>query len=201
MQLKIQSRVQRLEEKKLNGVPGKSGVGVKAVKSQIRASGYIPAVIYNGKGINELISIEKQGFESNLREMKKEGKPLATTLFTLSDGRKAIVKEVQYHVADYSVEHVDLFAVDASQKLKVNVPVKIDGAFDCIGLKAGGFLRQVSRKVKVSCKPDAIPVSINVDISKLEVLQSIKVKDVSLEKGVNVLTSLEQVIVTIAKKK
>lgn len=206
------------KRKQLNrdkGVPfSVPGTGSRAHINQIRRDGDIPAILY-GSNTNELITIKGSGhpdghdFQTMMREIKKNGF-LATTIFELHDGkkvRKAIMKDIQYNVASYSVEHADFLCVDENPIVTVNVPVRVIGEDECLGIKAGGFLRHVKRSVKVTCKYTEIPKhGFTVDISKLEMLSSKCVADLIIPASIRETSKVlleriaSQPVVTIAKK-
>jgi len=202
------------------------GQGSRSIMSQIRKSGDIPAIIYAPGIENEVISImgdrpdsDTKGFQATLREIKKFGL-LATTIFELNDGksvRKAIVKDIQYNVASYAIEHIDFLCLDGDKPITLNVPIQFTGIEDCLGIKAGGFPRYVSRFVTVTCKPSEIPpLGFVADIRHLKMPGTqttstdpvaLTVADVVIPESIklaskSLLTAkvLKQVVVTIAKK-
>ncbi len=168
---------------------------------EIRRDGNIPAIIYSSKTQPEKLIIEGSEFKTVLREMKPGQLP--TTIFTLSDGkkeRKAIVKDIQYHLTTYIVSHIDFEELVEDVPVNVKVPVNCIGIVDCIGVKLGGFLRQVVRHVKVECLPKHIPSEFIVDVKDLGIRQSKRLKDIALPIGVKPLASQEEVLVVIAKR-
>lgn len=195
MKLTIKSRVLR------DGTKGEKGT-----LSAVRAEGFIPAVLY-GAGKNELLSVKKDDFEGHLREMKRDGKPLATAVFELNDGRRVVVKDIHQKVSDYSIQHLDLFLLEKGKPLAVNVPLHIEGIDNCTGIKLGGFLRHIVRSVRVKCLPDQIPQRFVLDISNLNILQSLTIGDIAFSETVKKHSASllsdqvrKEVAVSIAKK-
>lgn len=167
----------------------------------IRREGNIPAIIYFSKGQPEKLIIDGTEFKAVLRGLKPGQLP--TTVFTLSDGkreRRAIIKDIQYHLTTYVVSHIDFEELIDDVPVNVKVPVNCVGVMDCMGIKLGGFLRQVVRHVKVQCLPKHIPAEFSVDVRDLGIRQSKRMKDVELPAGVKPLASAEQVLVVIAKR-
>lgn len=167
----------------------------------IRREGNIPAIIYFSKGEPEKLIVEGTEFKAVLRGMKPGQLP--TTVFTLSDGKKdrrAIIKDIQYHLTTYVVSHIDFEELVDDVPVNIKVPVNCIGVMDCVGIKLGGFLRQVVRHVKVQCLPKHIPAEFNIDVRDLGIRQSKRMKDVELPAGVRPLASLEEVLVVIAKR-
>jgi large subunit ribosomal protein L25 len=168
---------------------------------QIRRDGNIPAVIYSSKSQPKTLVIDGSQFSAILRGMKRGQLP--TTTFVLNDGKKerrAIIKDIQYHLTTYQVSHIDFEELIDNVPVNVKVPVNCVGVVDCVGIKLGGFLRQVIQHVKVECLPDQIPAEFLIDVKDLGIRQSRRLKDIDLPKGVKPLTSLEEVIVVIAKR-
>lgn len=169
--------------------------------SDIRRQGNIPAVIYSSKTQPEKLTVTGIEFKAVLREMKRGQLP--TTIFTLSDGkteRRAIVKDIQYNLTTYVPSHIDFEELIDNVPVSVKVPVNFIGVSECMGIKLGGFLRQVIRHVKVECLPKHIPAEFIVDIKDLGIRQSKRLRDILMPSGVKPLTRAEEVIVVIAKR-
>lgn len=168
---------------------------------EIRREGNIPAIIYSSKGQPEKLIVTGAEFNAILREMKPGQLP--TTIFALSDGKKerrAIIKDIQYHLTTYNVSHIDFEELVDNVPVCVKVPVNCTGIVDCMGIKLGGFLRQVIRHVKVECLPKNIPAEFLVDVKDLGIRQSRRLKDLAMPAGVRALESPEEVVVVIAKR-
>ncbi len=169
--------------------------------NDIRRQGNVPAVIYSSKTQPEKLTISGVEFKTILREMKPGQLP--TTIFTLSDGKKerrAIIKDIQYHLTTYVVSHIDFEELIDNVPVSVKVPVNCMGISDCTGIKLGGFLRQVVRHVKVECLPKHIPSEFIVDVRDLGIRQSKRLRDIAMPSGVRALSRPEEVIVVIAKR-
>lgn len=167
----------------------------------LRREGKIPAVLYGQKLDGEMLSISKEEMQTILRNM--ESGLLSTTVFELHGGkhsRKAIVKEIQYHVATYEIEHIDFLLLQDDIPVTLNVPIQVTGLADCAGIKLGGFMRQAIRTMKVSCLPKHIPTSFKIDVKDLELMQSKRLSDIAMPQGVKPLAMMSEVAVVIAKK-
>jgi len=168
---------------------------------EIRREGNIPAIVYSSKSQPEKLIVDGAEFNSILRQMKPGQLP--TTIFILSDGKKecrAIIKDIQYHLTTYNVSHIDFEELIENVPVCVKVPINCTGIVDCMGLKLGGFLRQVTRHVKVECLPKNIPTEFIVDIKDLGIRQSRRLKDIEMPSGVKPLAGPEEVVVVIAKR-
>lgn len=168
---------------------------------QMRRDGSIPAIIYSSQGQPEKLIIDGAEFSAILRGMKPGQLP--TTVFTLTSGKKerrAIVKDIQYHLTTYQVSHIDFEELVENVPVSVKVPINCTGVADCVGVKLGGFLRQVVRHVKVECLPGHIPSEFIVDVKDLGIRQSRRLRDIAMPKGVRALARPEEVLVVIAKR-
>jgi large subunit ribosomal protein L25 len=181
-------------------VKNRVGEKKKDIK-EIRREGNIPAIIYSSKSQPEKLIVTGPEFNAILREMKPGQLP--TTIFVLSDGKKerrAIIKDIQYHLTTYIVSHIDFEELIDNVPVSVKVPVNCIGVGDCVGIKLGGFLRQVVRHVKVECLPKNIPAEFLVDVKELGIRQSKRLKDLAMPSGVRPLAKPEEVVVVIAKR-
>ena len=168
---------------------------------QIRREGDIPAIVYSSHTQPEKLIISGAEFGAILRSIKPGQLP--TTVFVLEDGkqtRKAIIKDIQYHLTSYRVSHIDFEVLVDSVPVSFNVPISCVGVADCIGIKLGGFLRQVKRYIKVQCLPKDIPAEFSIDVKDLGIRQTKRLRDLAMPAGVKPQASLEEVLVVIAKR-
>lgn len=173
----------------------------KSETKQLRREGKIPAILYSPGQPNHQLVIETAEFKALLRTMKPGHLP--TTVFTLViDGKeiKVIVKDIQYKLTTYDVSHIDFEQLMDNVPVSVKVPVQCVGIADCVGIKAGGFLRQVSRHVKVECLPKNVPSEFLVDITGLGIKQAKRIADIQMPIGVKPLAKMDEVVVVIAKR-
>lgn len=159
---------------------------------RIRASGRVPAILYgsgtaqalelNGREIAE--ALHGASSESVLVDLTVEAEGGATTK------KMALIREVQHDPLRDTIEHVDFHQVEENKKLRVEVPVHEIG--EAVGVRTGGgILDHALRSLRVECLPKDLPERIDVDVSALEVGQSIHVGEVKLPAGVTVLNAKE----------
>ncbi len=175
--------------------------GKKSDPKKNRREGHVPGVLYGLEQGNQNIAVKSDELQAILRKIKQGILP--TTLFELHDGQKkhqALVKEIQYHPTSYAVTHIDFFMVSDKEPVTVNVPVQVLGAADCVGIKLGGFLRQVIRTLKVRCLPKDIPQEFILDVRELNIGQSKALSDLSIPESVRPIAKMNEVAVVIAKK-
>jgi large subunit ribosomal protein L25 len=173
----------------------------KSDTKRIRREGNIPAILYGLGTDNELVMVNGEEMRTHLRTMKSG--LLATTIFELSDGkkaRKAIVKDIHYHPVSYAIMHMDFALLADDRTVTVNVPLQIVGTGECAGIKLGGFVRQVIRTLKVECLPKNIPQEFTIDIRDLNLNEEKRLSDIAIPSTVRPLARMTEVAVVIAKK-
>jgi large subunit ribosomal protein L25 len=177
-------------------VEARAGTG-KGSARKLRAVGRIPAVLY-GRGRDSLpLSLDPRALDKILRgsgantllDLTVEGHPeLKDTV--------ALVKELQRHPLRGTIVHADLYAVDLTRAVTVDVPVHLVGKPR--GLDFGGILEHTLREIALECLPRAIPEAIEVEISHLEVGDVIHVRELQLPEGVTLVTDGDLGVVHVA---
>ena len=163
----------------------------------LRAKGEIPAVIYGGKDKNQNISfskkalkilIDKENFLSNIISIKIDGKDLSV-----------LPREVVFDTVTDEPIHVDFLRIVKGGSVTLEIPVKFINNDNCPGLKRGGVLNIVRRKVELKCPAENIPDEIVVDLAGTDIGTSIKISSVKLENNVApTITDRDFVIATVA---
>ena len=164
---------------------------------KLRDSGLIPAILYGGKDPNTKISVEKKLVKSILNSESF----LSTVLELNVDGDKlkVIPRDVAYNVISDEPIHIDFMRVVSGTKIILEIPVKFINNDDCPGLKVGGVLNIVRRKVELKCPADNIPEEIIIDLKGLEIGTSIKISFVKLPESVTpTIIDRDFVIATVA---
>ncbi|WP_421787715.1 50S ribosomal protein L25/general stress protein Ctc [Hyphobacterium sp.] len=147
-----------------------------------RREGFVPGTLYGGKLGPVSIAIR----ENVLRKAIHSGKFLSNMVTLEHDGEKQTVipKDVQFDpVTDFPL-HVDLFRVDEDSIIDVEVSVHFLNEEKAPGLKRGGALNVVRHTVELSCPAGSIPESIEVDLSGLEIGDSVHISDITLPEGI-----------------
>jgi len=154
----------------------------KGELSALRNNGNVPAIIYGGEAQNEKISIskkllksliEKENFLSNIVTLKVDGK-----------SQNVLPKEIKYHIISDEPIHVDFLRVVPGLKIKIEVPVQFINHEKSPGLKRGGVLNIVRRKVELKCPSEKIPESLIIDLDGVEIGESFKISSINLETDV-----------------
>tara|TARA_A100001011_G_scaffold384609_1_gene457481 strand:- start:1020 stop:1781 length:762 start_codon:yes stop_codon:yes gene_type:complete len=165
--------------------------------NKLRAQGLIPAILYGGKDPNAKISIEKKSIASILDSDSFLSKVIELDIE--GNKQKVIPREVAYHVVSDEPIHIDFMRVVSGSKIVIDVPVKFLNNTDSPGLKRGGVLNIVRRKVELKCPADVIPEDIIIDLTGTDIGTSIKISSVKLPEGVlPTISDRDFVIATIA---
>jgi large subunit ribosomal protein L25 len=175
--------------------------GKKGENNRLRREGHVPGILYGTKQAGTPVYVKGDEFQTILRGLKPG--LLATTVFEIQDGaqkHKAVIKDVQYHVATYAIEHLDFEILSDDKPVTINVPIQMVGALDCAGVKLGGSLRQVIRSLKVSCLPKDIPQTFSLDVRALELSQCKRLSDIEIPNGIRPLAEMNNVAIIVAKK-
>ncbi|MCL4117837.1 UNVERIFIED_CONTAM: hypothetical protein GTU68_016414 [Idotea baltica] len=162
----------------INASP-RTELGKKATKA-LRNEGKIPAVLYSKNGVEHFSTTKKdvKGLvytpEFKLAEVSLNGA-----------ARKAILKDIVFHPVTDAIMHIDLLELVDGHALKASVPVKFKGVSP--GVKNGGKLMQTLRTVKIKTTPENLIDILYVDISELELGFAVRVRDMEVPEGVEVL--------------
>ena len=165
--------------------------------NKLRNDGFIPGILYGGKDPNAKISIEKKLIKNILNSETF----LSSVLNIDLDGSKlkVIPRDVAYNVISDEPIHIDFMRVVPGTKIALEIPVKFINEIECPGLKVGGVLNIVRRKVELKCPAENIPEEIIVDLSGLEIGTSIKISSIKLPENVNpTIIGRDFVIATVA---
>jgi large subunit ribosomal protein L25 len=168
----------------------------KGVARKLRAAGRIPGVCY-GAGAKTLhIQLDPAALERALRASSAG----INTLFGLQGagelrGKSVLVKELQRDPVKGSLLHADLYAVDLTREIEVAVPLHLTGT--AIGLMSGGIVDHQLREIQISCLPGAIPESFQLDVTALEIGDSLHVRDVVVPAGVTLVSDPDLSVVSV----
>jgi large subunit ribosomal protein L25 len=172
-------------------------IGKEAVK-KIRHQDLVPAVVYKGN--------KSQNIKVNSRELwevlhTKAGENVIISLEVegaakSKKARPTIIKEIQYHPIKGNVLHLDLQEISLTEVIEVKVPVAVKG--EALGVKEGGVLEHILWEVEVECLPTQIPESIPIDVSALNIGDTIALKDLNVPPEVKLLGDPEAAVIHVA---
>ena len=165
--------------------------------NKLRFDGFIPAVLYGGKKSNLNISVKKLHFQDLIKT-----ETFMSKVFDLDiDGssEKVLPREVAYDPVSDEPIHIDFIRIVKGSKIILEIPVKFVNAEKSPGLKKGGVLNIVRRKVELKCPTENIPNEIIVDLDNTEINSGLKISSVKLPENVSpTITDRDFVIATVA---
>ena len=163
----------------------------------LRSAGNIPGIIYGGPDQNQKVTvlkktlkslIDKGSFLSNIITLNLDGKP-----------QNVLPKEITYNVITDEPTHIDFLRVIPGVKIKIDVPVQFINHEKSPGLKRGGVLNIVRRKIELKCPSEKIPEQIVINLDGIDIGESFKISSVKLEEGVTpTILGRDFVIATLA---
>ncbi len=169
----------------------------KEVAKKLRKGGMLPAVVYGHKTDPIPLTLELKQLLSLLGGGKSESKLI--NLSVEGNGapseKTVMIKELQIDPLTRHYLHVDFFEVSMDEEVTLSIPIELTG--DPAGVEMGGILQQVRRELEIKCLPAQIPDSISIDVSALNIGDSVHLKDVSLPSGIKVLEDEDLTIVTL----
>lgn len=173
----------------------REGVGTGAVRA-IRRSGLIPGILYGGGEKPVLININDRAMRLAMHQPNFFSKPLHLKL----DGKKVQVlpREVQLHPVTEAPVHADFMRVSADTKIRIHVPVYFENEGASPGLKRGGVLNIVRHQIEVVCSVATIPDRFTVDLTGLDIGDSVHISKLTLPPGVRATIARDFTIASIA---
>ncbi|MCM8765537.1 MAG: 50S ribosomal protein L25 [Candidatus Omnitrophica bacterium] len=176
--------------------------------NRLRKEGWVPAVVYK-KGEESLpLQLPRKDLEKilhtslggNILISLKIEKESPSQKGKSQEVKTVIIKEIQRDPLTEELLHIDFQQISLTEKIMVNVPLAIVG--EAVGVKRdGGILEHLLWELPIECLPTAIPEKIEVDVSQLEIGQSIYVKDLKIPEGIRVLAPPEQTVIMVEMPK
>ncbi|MCQ2591977.1 MAG: 50S ribosomal protein L25 [Treponema sp.] len=165
----------------------------KTAAKKLREVGSIPAVMYNRKGESTMLEINEVEFNKVWRTITP-----TTSIKLVVDGKEmlALIKDAEYNIRTDKVLHADFFVPDADQKLVAKIKVHFKGT--PAGVLKGGFKKERNNQIKVKAVITDLPETITADISKINVSEALRVKDLEIGDKVEVLTDANLPLVTVS---
>jgi large subunit ribosomal protein L25 len=173
-------------------------LGRRAGSKKLRSEGRVPAVIYGGKAKPQNVEVKLKDIENLVHHSASENLLVDLTIDQDTRPRRlALVQELQHHPLSSALLHVDLHEVSETEKVTVMVPVESIG--EAAGVKTGGgVLEHVLFKIKVRALPKDLPEVIEVDVSHLEIGQSIHLGEIKPPAGVEILGEKKVSVLSVA---
>ena len=169
----------------------------KGQLNAIRDSGNVPGIIYGGKDQNQKISVSKK----LLKNLIDKENFLSNIITLIVDGKSQNVlpREIKYHILSDEPTHVDFLRILPGVKIKIEVPVNFINHEKSPGLKRGGVLNIVRRKVELNCPSEKIPNNLTIDLDGVDIGESFKISSIKLDTDVTpTIQGRDFVIATLA---
>ena len=163
----------------------------------LRLSGNIPGIVYGGTEKNQKVTVLKKTLKSLI-----EKESFLSNIITLNLGGKTqnvLPREITYNVISDEPTHIDFLRVVPGVKIRIEVPVQFINHETSPGLKKGGVLNIVRRKIELKCPSEKIPETIIIDLDGIDIGESFKISSIKLEEGVSpTIIGRDFVIATLA---
>ena len=170
----------------------------KSANHKLRQAGKIPATLYGQRG-NFLLEMAEESTRHILEKMSGMHEMVPITVTDPSNQEnwtaRVLLREIQKHPYKHKLIHLDFWELPETKSQVVRVPLDVTG--ESPGVKSGGVLQMVVREIPVSCLPADIPSSLVVDVSNLEIGDSIKIQDVELPEKVSLNSDENYAIISI----
>jgi large subunit ribosomal protein L25 len=173
----------------------RGSVGKESAKRE-RTDGFVPAVLY-GEGEQPLaLAVNNKELHSVLHTRARGNVIIDLAIEGSGRGEcKAIIREIQRHPVRRDILHVDFQHISMTKEIVVKVPIVVTG--ESVGVKShGGILEHLLREIEVQCLPTSIPEQVSVDVSNLDIGDSLQVKHLAIE-GIKLITDADASVITI----
>jgi large subunit ribosomal protein L25 len=165
--------------------------GTRATK-RLRKEGFVPGIVYGQGGEARPFQIQ----ERELRNVLAEGQNLYDLELEGSASVPVVIKDQQHHPVRGEITHFDCLEVRLDEEIQSEVPIELEGADNAPGVREGGVLEHVTREVTVEALPTEIPERITVDVSQMEINDTINLASVSVPSGVKLMAEeLEEITI------
>ena len=154
---------------------------------RMRKDGKIPAILYGHGEENVSLSVPAAEFEQTVHQGNR--------LVTLAGGvdETAFIRELQWNVWSQHIEHIDFTRVSAGETVEVTLVVELRG--EAPGIKEGGVVEQLVHEISLNCPVTALPEKFSVNINNLNLDESVKLSDIELPKGAEIIGDADAVVV------
>ena len=167
---------------------------------KLRATGRVPAVIYGKDEETLSLSLDAQEAESLFTSISVENTIVDLKIKGVKSAIRTLIRQIQVHPIRPILIHVDFLRIRAGVKLDVEIPVNLNGIPE--GVKnSGGILQQIIHELPVRVLPSKIPETIEVDVSMLEMGDSIHISDLEFDEDLEILIDPERTMATVVAPK
>lgn len=165
----------------------------KGAARKLRAAKSIPAVAYGPAVGTEYLALDPHAFQ--MQRAQYGGNHIFEVAVEGGKTFKALIREVQVDPVSQKLLHVDLYALDMTKPIRVEIPVELHGK--PVGFLEGGILQHTLRKVLVECLPSNIPTKLTADVSHLALNQSLHASEIKLPDGVKLIMAHDEAVASV----
>lgn len=164
---------------------------------RLRREGILPAVLYGHDGANSMaLKLSNYDAEALLRKATVNKSVITVNVTDADWSGKVILREVQKHPWKNKIHHLSFFSIASQDFIEVSMPIHFVG--DAIGVaNKGGTLDTVMTEIQLKCPPDAIPQSLDVDVSDLDIGDALHVGEIKLPEGTSVAADDKLLVVSV----
>ena len=163
--------------------------------NKLRASGKIPAVVYGHGEQTRSVAVDAHEVELLFSKIHVENTVIALDIGGEKGAVKTLVREVQKHPSRGNVLHVDFYQIHAGEMVHIQIPIAFTGT--AVGVRNGGMLQHTMDELDIRVSADSIPERIEVDVTDLEVGDSVHVRDLKIPAGVEVLDTPDRSVCSV----
>jgi len=167
---------------------------------RLRAEGKMPAILYGPEMEPIMLAVSVSEFEKAIKTAN-----IGQAIFNLKIGngqaltKMAMIKELQRQPVSGTFLHIDFYEIAMDRKIRVSVPILPTGK--SVGVEMGGVLQVIRRELEVLCLPNEIPETIEVDVSALEIGDSVHVDEIPLDGNVEIPSDVNFTVITVLSPK
>jgi len=175
----------------------RSSAGRNAIK-RIKEKGLVPGIVYGSNQAPVLLEVEDRVLSKVLGHASSEHVLVELEIVdgNQSTSKLALIKEVQHHPLKRGLLHVDFHAVSTTEKITSSVPIETVG--EALGVRTfGGLLEHSLRTLEVQCYPQDLPGAIRIDVTNLDIGESLHVRDIQCPAGVEAITDQDLTVVSV----
>lgn len=181
----------------LNAEP-RTAAGFRAV-NRLRKAGNVPAALYGRKTAPAQLQVHAKTFSKLLESSASDNILVSLKIAGTSADQLALVQEVQHDYLKGGILHIDFHAVAHDEEIHAHVPVQLVG--DAAGVKFGGLVEAIHHDLEVRCLPKDLPEAISIDVTALQLNESIHVGEIKLPEGVRTRLAADVVVVHCSEPK
>jgi len=161
----------------------------KGASRRLRRTGMVPGILYGGQKDPAMIAVnhnsliqhlEQESFYSHILNLSLDG-----------NSERVVLKDLQRHPARPFVTHIDFLRISENQTIRMHIPLHFTNEDACPGIKEGGLASHSLKEVEVTCLPKDLPEYIEVDLTGMDIWETVHVKELKLPAGVELVHTLD----------